>query len=145
MIGPTRVRCRHRSERPFISSLGRWTLHLISNKGNFSILQPVHGDAATELGFYYFSLRRQRFPAAISKNPPRLSLDSALHLFLPPCELAPRPPILPLRVQRGRQLWVSTKRLVGSLFASFFGGNRLSFFVGARSHGSAIVQGRCEG
>lgn len=50
------VRCRHRSERPFISSLGRWTPHLISNKGDFSILQPVYRDTATNLGLYYFDL-----------------------------------------------------------------------------------------
>lgn len=44
--GPVWVRCRHRSQRPFISSLGRWTLHLINNQGNFSILQPVCGHRA---------------------------------------------------------------------------------------------------
>lgn len=54
VIGRTEERCRHRSERPFIPALGRWTPRLISNKGNFSILQPVYSDTATSLGFYYF-------------------------------------------------------------------------------------------
>ena len=62
VIGWIRVWCRHRSERPFISSLGRWTPHLISNKGNFSILQPIYSDTANNLGFYYFSWPASIFP-----------------------------------------------------------------------------------
>lgn len=37
-IGRRRAeRCRHRSGSPFICALGRWTPHLISNQGDFSI------------------------------------------------------------------------------------------------------------
>lgn len=36
VIGWVRSGAENRSERPFISSLGRWTLHLISDKGHFS-------------------------------------------------------------------------------------------------------------
>lgn len=49
LIGWARAPCRHRSQRPFIWALGRWTPHLLNNGGAFSIF------TAADLGFYYFS------------------------------------------------------------------------------------------
>lgn len=125
------VRCRHRSERPFISALGRWTPHLISNKGNFSILQPVFSDTATNLGFYYFSSPASFSPAIKKKNPPH-SNWTLLCIF--PCELffcAERVRETAARSfafqQRG--LWV---------FVRFFGS--VEFLCWSGKHGSAIVQ-----
>ena len=53
--------CCHRSECPFTCALGRWTPHLISNKGNFSIFHPVYSDTATNLGFFIASLHLAGF------------------------------------------------------------------------------------
>ena len=106
-------RCRHRSECPFIPAFGRWTLHLINNEGNFSILQPVYSDTATYLGFYYFS-SLVRFPLSLWESPWR-KLDFALpflsELFFVQAER---------RENISVGLCISTKRLVGlcSLFGS---------------------------
>lgn len=139
VIGRTEERCRHRSERPFIPALGRWTPRLISNKGNFSILQPVYSDTATSLGFYYLS----HLPAfsCSAEESSTLWLEFALHF---PCELflCARAHIhthtqwesergLPVKSfafqQRG--LWV---------FVRFFGS--VEFLCWSEKHGSAIVQ-----
>lgn len=121
-------RCRHRSERPFISSLGRWTLHLISNKGNFSILQPVYGDTATELGFYCFSFAASLY--LLLEKSSSLSLDFAFHfpteLFPPPCTE---------RETAAKSFEFQQRGLWG--LCSFFG-DRLSFFVGAKSMGAQL-------
>lgn len=112
VIGWIRVWCRHRSERPFISSLGRWTPHLISNKGNFSILQPIYSDTANNLGFYYFS-----WPASFFLVFRRFLLVPTGRLVIFPVNF--------FSVQRqgdiSEELWVSTKRACGSLFVFWIG------------------------
>lgn len=110
VIGPVWVRRRHRSRRPFISSLGRWTLHLINNEGNFSILQPVCGHRAGILSPLVLS---QSF-AALSRNPAlHWTLFERLVGELLRCSFVRR------AGDRSGVPWVSTKTLVGSLFASF--------------------------
>lgn len=131
VIGSVEERCRHRSERPFISSLGRWTLHLISNKGNFSILQPVYGDTATELGFYYFS-----FAASLYLLLEKTILLTLIGLCFP-FPLWTFSPSVHREGDGSEELWVSTKRLVG-VFVRVFWGDRLSFFVGAKSMGAQL-------
>lgn len=131
--GPMWVRCRHRWQRPFISSLGRWTLHLINNQGNFSILQPVCGHRAGIL-----------LPLVLCQSLAALFRNPALHWTLFDrfaCELWRR---LFVRKagDRSRELWVSTKTLVGSLFTFL---DRLTFFVRRKSDGNATVQDSWEG
>ena len=114
VIGRVWVRCRHRPEPPFISALGRWTRHLISNKGNFSILQPAYSDAATDLGFYH---RSSPASASLLLKTPLLIPGGLCFTF--------SPWIFPLctgESERGRQQWrrAFNKEACGSLFAFFF-------------------------
>ena len=132
VIGWIRVWCRHRSERPFISSLGRWTPHLISNKGNFSILQPIYSDSASDLGFYYFS-----WPAKFSwylKDSSSFLLDDlsfSLSTFSPCRD----------RETLAKSFEFQQRKLVG--LCSFFGS--VEFLCWSEKHGSAIVQDSWKG
>lgn len=135
VIGWMWVRCRHRSERPFISSLGRWTPHLISNKGNFSILQPVYSDTATNLGFYYFSSAVSFFLLFWKI----LLTLTGLYVF----PLWTFPPLCRERETAAKSFAFQQRGLW--VFVRFFFLDRLSFFVGEEKHGSAIVQDNWKG
>lgn len=128
VIGWIWVRHSHRSKRPFISSLGRWTPHLISNKGNFSILQPVYSDTATNLGFYYFSWAASFF-LLFTKS--LLTLTGLCFTF----SLWTFWVLCAQRRRQQRRALSFNKEACGSLFAFFFL-DRLSFFVGAKSMGA---------
>lgn len=83
VIGPFWVWCRHRSERPFVPSLGRWTLHLISIKGNLSVLHPACDHWTGILVLF----RCQVFPCYFQNSCSR-SLDCIFPcqpFFFPPC------------------------------------------------------------
>lgn len=115
VIGWFWVRCRHRSECPFISALGRWTPHLISDKGNFSIFYPVYSDTATNLGFFITSLHLAVFSCNF------LILIPAIGLRF----------LLPWTFQIGTSGKSLHSRKQACGLCSFL--DRLSFFVGAKA------------
>lgn len=131
VIGPVWVQCRHRSRRPFICSHGRWTLHLINNEGNFSILQPICGHRVEIL-----------LPLVLCQSFAALSRNPALHWTL-------------FERLVGELLRCSFVRRAGDSGAGFNKDacgvfvrgflDRLTFFVGRKSDGNATVQDSWEG